>query len=165
MKKIKFLTLSAPGLLVITLSLTGCTAIEKNAKPEVKAELLSTASAPEAKTIAETFVAGLSQAIQANDFDKFKAVIPPESKDKVTKEIFTQMVKELSNSLGELKKTEYLGVLNQSLVLDYIWKFSFEKKVSDQSGKQRNLGKEVLYMVRMGKVDGKFIIAGFGFRL
>ena len=91
-------------------------------------------------------------------------MIPRESKDKVTEEMFKQMAGELFEGLGTLKKTEYLGELNQSVVMDYIWKFTFEKMSTDKDGKSRNLCKEVLYMVRMGRVDGRFVIVGSGFR-
>ena len=101
---------------------------------------------------------------EQDDFAKLKAVIPRESKDKVTEEMFKQMAGELSEGLGTLKKTEYLGELNQSVVMDYIWKFTFEKMSADKDGKSRNLCKEVLYMVRMGRVDGRFVIVGSGFR-
>ena len=101
---------------------------------------------------------------EQDDFAKLKAVIPRESKDKATEEMFKQMAGELSEGLGTLKKTEYLGELNQSVVMDYIWKFTFEKMSADKDGKSRNLCKEVLYMVRMGRVDGRFVIVGSGFR-
>lgn len=152
------------GLLPLGLGLAGCAAIGEKPESEAAAELLPAAPLPEAKAIASAYVAGLAEAIEQDDFAKLKAVIPRESKDKVTEEMFKQMAGELSEGLGTLKKTEYLGELNQSVVMDYIWKFTFEKMSADKDGKSRNLCKEVLYMVRMGRVDGRFVIVGSGFR-
>ena len=160
----KFRVMLMTGLLPLGLGLAGCAAIGEKPESEGAAELLPAAPQPEAKAIASAYVAGLAEAIEQDDFAKLKAVIPRESKDKVTEEMFKQMAGELSEGLGTLKKTEYLGELNQSVVMDYIWKFTFEKMSADKDGKSRNLCKEVLYMVRMGRVDGRFVIVGSGFR-
>lgn len=160
----KFRVMLMTGLLPLGLGLAGCAAIGEKPESEAAAELLPAAPLPEAKAIASAYVAGLAEAIEQDDFAKLKAVIPRESKDKVTEEMFKQMAGELSEGLGTLKKTEYLGELNQSVVMDYIWKFTFEKMSADKDGKSRNLCKEVLYMVRMGRVDGRFVIVGSGFR-
>ena len=160
----KFQVMLMTGLLPLGLGLAGCAAIGEKPESEAAAELLPAAPQPEAKAIASAYVAGLAEAIEQDDFAKLKAVIPRESKDKVTEEMFKQMAGELFEGLGTLKKTEYLGELNQSVVMDYIWKFTFEKMSADKDGKSRNLCKEVLYMVRMGRVDGRFVIVGSGFR-
>ena len=160
----KFRVMRMTGLLPLGLGLAGCAAIGEKPESEAAAELLPAAPQPEAKAIASAYVAGLAEAIEQDDFAKLKAVIPRESKDKVTEEMFKQMAGELFEGLGTLKKTEYLGELNQSVVMDYIWKFTFEKMSADKDGKSRNLCKEVLYMVRMGRVDGRFVIVGSGFR-
>ncbi len=160
----KFRVMLMTGLLPLGLGLAGCAAIGEKPESEAAAELLPAAPQPEAKAIASAYVTGLAEAIEQDDFAKLKAVIPRESKDKVTEEMFKQMAGELSEGLGTLKKTEYLGELNQSVVMDYIWKFTFEKMSADKDGKSRNLCKEVLYMVRMGRVDGRFVIVGSGFR-
>ena len=160
----KFRVMLMTGLLPLGLGLAGCAASGEKPESEAAAELLPAAPQPEAKAIASAYVAGLAEAIEQDDFAKLKAVIPRESKDKVTEEMFKQMAGELSEGLGTLKKTEYLGELNQSVVMDYIWKFTFEKMSADKDGKSRNLCKEVLYMVRMGRVDGRFVIVGSGFR-
>ena len=160
----KFRVMLMTGLLPLGLGLAGCAAIGEKPESEAAAELLPAAPQPEAKAIASAYVAGLAEAIEQDDFAKLKAVIPRESKDKVTEEMFKQMAGELSEGLGTLKKTEYLGELNQSVVMDYIWKFTFEKMSADKDGKSRNLCKEVLYMVRMGRVDGRFVIVGSGVR-
>lgn len=160
----KFRVMLMTGLLPLGLGLAGCAAIGEKPESEAAAELLPAAPQPEAKAIASAYVAGLAEAIEQDDFAKLKAVIPRESKDKVTEEMFKQMAGELFEGLGTLKKTEYLGELNQSVVMDYIWKFTFEKMSTDKDGKSRNLCKEVLYMVRMGRVDGRFVIVGSGFR-
>ena len=160
----KFRVMLMTGLLPLGLGLADCAAIGEKPESEAAAELLPAAPQPEAKAIASAYVAGLAEAIEQDDFAKLKAVIPRESKDKVTEEMFKQMAGELSEGLGTLKKTEYLGELNQSVVMDYIWKFTFEKMSADKDGKSRNLCKEVLYMVRMGRVDGRFVIVGSGFR-
>lgn len=160
----KFRVMLMTGLLPLGLGLAGCAAIGEKPESEAAAELLPAAPQPEAKAIASAYVAGLAEAIEQDDFAKLKAVIPRESKDKVTEEMFKQMTGELSEGLGTLKKTEYLGELNQSVVMDYIWKFTFEKMSADKDGKSRNLCKEVLYMVRMGRVAGRFVIVGSGFR-
>ena len=160
----KFRVMLMTGLLPLGLGLAGCAAIGEKPESEAAAELLPAAPQPEAKAIASAYVAGLAEAIEQDDFAKLKAVIPRESEEKVAEEMFKQMAGELSEGLGTLKKTEYLGELNQSVVMDYIWKFTFEKMSADKDGKSRNLCKEVLYMVRMGRVDGRFVIVGSGFR-
>lgn len=160
----KFRVMLMTGLLPLGLGLAGCAATGEKPESATAAELLPAEPQPEAKAIASAYVAGLAEAIEQDDFAKLKAVIPQESKDKVTEEMFKQMAGELASGLGTLKKTEYLGELNQSVVMDYIWKFTFEKMSADKDGKSRNLRKEVLYMVRMGRVDGRFVIVGSGFR-
>ncbi len=160
----KFRVMIMTGLLPLGLGLAGCAATGEKAKSATAEELLPAEPQPEAKAIASAYIAGLAEAIERDDFAKLKAVIPQESKDKVTEEMFKQMAGELSEGLGVLKKTEYLGELNQSVVMDYIWKFTFDKESTGKDGKSRNLRKEVLYMVRMGRVDGRFIIVGSGFR-
>ena len=160
----KFRVMLMTGLLPLGLGLAGCAATGEKTEAAAAAELLPAEPQPEAKAIASAYVAGLAEAIERDDFAKLKAVIPQESKDKVTEEMFKQMAGELASGLGTLKKTEYLGELNQSVVMDYIWKFTFEKTSAGKDGKSRNLCKEVLYMVRMGRVDGRFVIVGSGFR-
>ena len=79
------------GLLPLGLGLAGCAAIGEKPESEAAAELLPAAPQPEAKAIASAYVAGLAEAIEQDDFAKLKAVIPRESKDKVTEEMFKQM--------------------------------------------------------------------------
>ena len=119
----------------------------------------------EAEKLAADYIAGFVASLKENDFDKLKAVIPADSKTKVTPEMFQQMRKELTETMGNLVDARFVTDLDKSIVRDYVWKFSFEKTLTDGPAKGRKVRHELFYMVRVGRLDGKYVIAGTGFRL
>lgn len=81
-------------------STSGSAVEEKKPRPEI----MSGEGREEAKKLAEEYVAGFVAALKENKFDKLKAVIPENSKTKVTPEMFEQMNKELTETMGQLIK-------------------------------------------------------------
>ncbi len=143
----------------------GCTSSSGAAEEKPRPEIMSGNGHEEAKKLAAEYVAGFVAALKEDQFDKLKAVIPAESKTKVTPEMFRQMRKELEETMGTLIEAQFVTDLNKSIVRDYVWKFTFEKKPADGNMKGQTIRNEVFYMVRIGRLDGKYVIAGTGFRL
>ncbi len=151
------------GMAVFALVLSGC-AWGNSDRSKLLREAMPDDLPPDAQAIAAIYIKGFEDALRDNDFSKFERVVPADSKDMVSEKAFNQMYKELVEKLGTLKNTQYLGELNQTLVVDYIWKFGFEKEELDKDKKPRITRKEVLYLARVGLVDGKYMVVGSGFR-
>lgn len=145
--------------------LAGGCASTPGAEEKPRPEVMSGREHKEAKKLAEEYVAGFVASLKENDFKKLEAVIPVDSKTKVTPEMFQQMHKELSDTMGTLIEAQFVTDLDKSIVRDYVWKFTFEKTVPDGKQKGRTIRNELFYMVRIGRLDGKYVIAGTGFRL
>ncbi|UKI29801.1 MAG: hypothetical protein L6W00_17365 [Lentisphaeria bacterium] len=145
--------------------LSGGCASTPDAEGEAASEIMSGREHRDAKKLAEEYVAGFVASLKENDFKKLEAVIPADSKTKVTPEMFEQMHKELSDTMGTLIEAKFVTDLDKSIVRDYVWKFTFEKTVPDGKQKGRTIRNELFYMVRVGRLDGKYVIAGTGFRL
>lgn len=145
--------------------LSGGCASTPDAEEKPRPEIMSGREHRDAKKLAEEYVAGFVASLKENDFKKLEAVIPADSKTKVTPEMFEQMHKELSDTMGTLIEAKFVTDLDKSIVRDYVWKFTFEKTVPDGKQKGRTIRNELFYMVRVGRLDGKYVIAGTGFRL
>lgn len=146
-------------------ALAGCVTRPPADAPSLRRpENLSGQDMADAKKMADDYMAGFIAGVKANDFALFEQSMPGEAKGKVTAEMFGTMCSELKENLGNLTSAEYLGELDQTLVRDYLWKLTFEKTIEDPEKQPDVLRREVVYMVRVGKVDGAFHIAGSGFR-
>lgn len=158
--------LSRTGFLfaVCVLTMTGCASASGSGDTAVQPENLTGQELTDAKTMAAEYMAGFVAGVRSEDFSRFEEAIPSEAKGKVTAEMFRAMCRDLKTNLGELTASEYLGELDQTLVRDYLWKLTFEKKSSTPGKEGELLRKQVVYMVRVGKLDGVFHIAGSGFR-
>lgn len=143
----------------------GCASTAGDGADKPRPEVMSGMGHEEAEKLAADYIAGFVASLKENDFDKLKAVIPADSKTKVTPEMFEQMHKELSDTMGTLIEAKFVTDLDKSIVRDYVWKFTFEKTVPDGKQKGRTIRNELFYMVRVGRLDGKYVIAGTGFRL
>jgi hypothetical protein len=87
----------------------------------------------------------------------------------MNKDYFSKMVANLNATYGKLISTEFAISLKQDKVRDYLWKFTFAKNenVNSDTGSssaENAPHREILYMVRMGVVDGKAVVAGCGFK-
>ena len=143
----------------------GCASTAGDGADKPRPEVMSGMGHEEAEKLAADYIAGFVASLKENDFDKLKAVIPADSKTKVTPEMFLQMRKELTETMGNLVDARFVTDLDKSIVRDYVWKFSFEKTLTDGPAKGRKVRHELFYMVRVGRLDGKYVIAGTGFRL
>ena len=154
------------AVMVVSVLAGGCASTSGNGSEEKpRPELMSGEGREDAKKLADEYVAGFVAALKENNFDKLKAVIPANSKTKVTPEMFEQMNTELTETMGRLINAQYVTDLDKSIVRDYVWKFTFEKKAAGGAIKGQLVRNELFYMVRVGRLDGKYVIAGTGFRL
>ena len=112
-----------------------------------------------AKQLAERMALGLAESLKSGDFAAFNAVQPETAKHKFTPEIFGKMHKALEQRYGKLVSAEFFGKLDQGKVMDFLWKYSFEK----DTGKDTKTRREILLLVRTGSVKGEAVIAGFRF--
>lgn len=147
-----------------TALLAGCTSTET--PPQNHPERMTEAELPAAQAAAERYVTGLAEALRTGEFAALAAVFPENAERNMPEEYFINMRKGLLKKYGELAKVTYLGELDNTLVRDYYWKFTFHKvipptgKGEESPGYQRH---EVLYLVRMGQLEGKFVQVGTGF--
>ena len=158
MKKVSVLSLCA-GILCLPLLLTGCVsaADTEGKKNTPAAECFSEQNVGEAVRTAEDFVNAFAAAFGSNDYSK----LPEDARRKISAEVFKKMVSRITERRGKLIGHRFVTELDQSIVRDYLWKFSFEKVLPD-AGK-RHIRSEVIYLVRMAVVDGVPTIVGFGF--
>ena len=143
-------------LLASVFSLSGYAA-EKKAETVPDQVFPAELEAP-AKQLAERLALGLAEALKSGEFSAFDAVQPEAAKHKFTADTFAKMNTALERRYGKLVNAEFFGRLDQSKVMDFLWKFSFEKSADDK--KQRH---EILLLIRTGSVGGKAVIAGFSF--
>ena len=128
----------------------GCASTAGDGADKPRPEEMSGMGHEEAEKLAADYIAGFVASLKENDFDKLKAVIPADSK---------------TETMGNLVDARFVTDLDKSIVRDYVWKFSFEKTLTDGPAKGRKVRHELFYMVRVGRLDGKYVIAGTGFRL
>ena len=143
------------GLLVSAFALTGYGA---EAKAPVPDPVFPASLEAPARQLAERLALGLAESLKSGDFAAFNAVQPEAAKRKFTPKTFGRMHTALEQRYGKLVKTEFFGRLDQGKVMDFMWKFSFEKIAGD-----KKLRHEILLMVRTGSVNGEAVIAGFSF--
>ena len=146
------------GLLTLAFSLSMCAADGKKAEVVPDAVFPATLEAP-AKQAAERLVLGLAESLKSGEFAAFDAVQPGSAKRKFNAETFRKMRTALEQRYGKLVNAEFFGKLYQGKVMDFLWKFSFEK-TAEQDKKIR---REILVLVRTGSVNGEAVIAGFRF--
>ena len=145
-------------LLALAFSLSIHAADEKKAAP-VPDQVFPAALEAPAKQLAERMALGLAESLKSGDFAAFDAVQPESAKRKFTPEIFGKMRTVLEQRYGKLVNAEFFGKLDQGKVMDFLWKYSFEKNAD----KDKKLRHEMLLLVRTGSVNGEAVIAGFRF--
>ena len=147
----------AAGLLVLALVLSTYGA---EAKPgSVPDPVFPAGLEAPAKQLAGRLASGLAESLKSGDFAAFNAVQPAGAKRKFTADTFAKMHTALERRCGKLVNAEFFGRLDQGKVMDFLWKFSFDKSIED--GKQ--LRHEILLLIRTGSVNGEAVIAGFSF--
>ena len=144
------------GLLALAFSLSGYGA-EKKADGVPDPVFPPTLEAP-AKQLAQRFALGLAEALKSGDFASFNAVQPESEKRKFTSDTFAKMHTALTRRYGKLVNAEYFGRLDQGRVMDFLWKFSFEKSVDGKTHRH-----ELLLLTRTGSINGQAVLAGFSF--
>ena len=144
-------------LLASVFSLSGYAADKKaEAVPD---QVFPAALEAPAKQLAERLALGLAESLKSGEFSAFDAVQPEAAKRKFTADTFEKMRTALERRYGKLANAEFFGRLDQGKVMDFLWKFSFEKS-ADGDKKQRH---EILLLIRTGSVNGEAVIAGFSF--
>ncbi len=123
-------------------------------KPEKKDPPITDTKAAAAK-----YFAGVEKAIRTRNIKPWLEVTPAEGRSRIRQKQFDTMLAALDKA-GTLKSTTYLGVLDHTVVLDYLWKFSFERTEKDGT----KLQTELLYIVRIYKAEDGFRFAGSGFK-
>ena len=126
-------------------------------KVEIAERFPSELEAP-AKALAEKLVNGLAESLKSGDFAAFGAV-QPKSARQFKPEAFAQMRDALSKRYGTLVSSEYFGRLDQTRVMDFLWKFTFERRNDSGVAARR----QIICWVRTGAVNGEPIVAGFSF--
>ena len=169
MKTSKFTILPLAALMLLA---AGCrsteTAEKKDSSPaaEKKTAAPGRFSAADDAVALETagkFVARFADALKAGDREK----LPEPMRAKVTEAMFKRMCDSFSRRRGALRGTAFVTMLDQTIVRDYLWKFTFEKSLPAGSAAQTapaSQKNEVIYLVRLGIVDGKPVIVGCGFQ-
>jgi len=157
------------SLAALALFAAGCRSTEKVEKEEAAAKekavpgLFTVDTDAPARKAAEEFVADFAAAFKSGDRKK----LPETMRDKVTEAMFKRMCDSFSRRRGTLKETAFVTMLDQTIVRDYLWKFTFEKSLDNAKegsaapAVQKN---EVIYLVRIGIIDAKPVIVGCGFQ-
>ena len=96
----------------------GCASTAGDGADKPRPEVMSGMGHEEAEKLAADYIAGFVASLKENDFDKLKAVIPADSKTKVTPEMFQQMRKELTETMGNLVDARFVPDLDKSIVRD-----------------------------------------------
>jgi len=118
-----------------------------------------------AKAAAEKYFDGFTAAIKENNFQKLYDVLDEAARKRVNKTEFETLRTDLYTNMGEITTTEYVCDLDQTVVRDYLWKVTFCLKSTTPEKKEKVVVKEMIYMVRVGQLDGKSTVAGAGFVL
>ena len=142
----------------LAIAVTGYAAEEKKTAP-VPDQIFPPALEVSAKQLAQRLALGLAESLKSGDFAAFDAVQPEAAKRKFTAETFAKMHAALERRYGKLVNAEFFGRLDQSKVMDFLWKFSFEKSLDGN----KKLRHEILLLIRTGSVNGEAVIAGFSF--
>ena len=145
-------------LSAVAFSLSVYAADEKKAEVVPDAVFPAALEAP-AKQLSERLALGLAESLKSGEFSAFDAVQPEAAKRRFNAANFEKMRTALERRYGKLVKVEFFGRLDQGKVMDFFWKFSFEKN-ADGDKKPRH---EILLLIRTGSVKGEAVIAGFSF--
>ena len=119
-----------------------------------------------ARDAAEKVVAAFAAALEAGDREK----LPEPMRDKVSGPMFQRMCDSFARRRGTLRGTALVTVLDQGIVRDYLWKFTFEKSAAAASAGSAAAAvpevrkSEVIYLVRIGILNGKPTVVGCGFQ-
>ncbi|MDD3885869.1 MAG: hypothetical protein PHI35_03245 [Victivallaceae bacterium] len=159
----RFISIAVIAAVLVTVM--GCRSAENGSDGE-KAEKLPVVEpvgdSAVAKMLAQNYIDAFAKGMQSGDYAKFEPMIPEASRKTVNRETFDRTVEQYRKYFGELKSIEYVCELEKPLVRDFVWKFSFEKKSSKPGHDDEVARRDILYMVRVGQIDGKPVLAGSG---
>lgn len=134
-------------LLSVAVLLSGCATTGKEKEMNEKAKKIkdnlakiSQKDKAEAKKFATAQAENYYKALKDKDYDAFC------KSKKMSKEKFNQWHKAVTKVYGELQSQSYMGSISNPLVIRYMWKWNFSKKVKDKT-KTR----EALYNVFIAK--------------
>ena len=128
-------------------------------------EKFSEKGAAEAFACASGFVAGFEKSLLDGDFSSFKQVLPAPGKGNVPQldaRSFGRMRSSLLQIYGVPQKMEYLAVLDQGKLRDYLWKIKFLRPAKAPELPE---SREILFSVRIYQEVGRPpAVAGFAFK-
>ncbi len=115
-----------------------------------------------AKKVAETYMTNFTTAFREKDIEKFKQVISEERRQKLTPEVFEQILVASKSEQGEFVDMKLVAVLDQVIYQTFLWKMTYEKQDSDGNPFRR----DYLYFVSVGKTgESEYAVGAAGFRL
>ncbi len=101
----------------------------------------------------------LLEKFRQGDYKGFAALLPEDTRKKITEADFNAIRKNMTDWVGEIEEIEFLTPLKSELLQNLVWKVRFNRK--SQQGEL--LEEELLFQTMVGIVDGKPQIMGFGF--
>jgi len=141
---------------------SGCVSTEKKESKTAALDLQRPENMDKTFTSAEKFSNALWNSLVKNDFKIWQAEIPATFTKKITPEMFSVMRSGLIKQFGDFERSSYLGMLDQGLVCDHLWKFRFSRKSTD--GKSA-APREIICWVRVYQEKaGEPAVGGFGFK-
>jgi len=159
MRATKFVLCGGAAALVL---IAGCSAAKTpDAAPPDAAEAKQQKDPPltDTRAAADRYMAGVEKAIRTRDIKPWVEVTPAEGRNRIKQKQFDTMLAALDKA-GTLQSVSYLGVLDHTVVLDYLWKFTYERTEKDG----QKMRTELLYLVRIYKAEDGFRFAGSGFK-
>lgn len=158
MKKFNLFTIAIASALIVC----GCASSKTEKSPETAIMLGEFNDPDTAMAVASNFASGFEKALLTSEFTALAAVLPANSKAKLTAENFLKMRSGLITLYGQPQKLEYLTFLDQSKIRDYLWRVKFSKPSKD--GKTFS-SREIIFCVRVYcEIGKKPDIAGFFFQ-
>jgi vacuolar-type H+-ATPase subunit H len=103
------------------------------------------ASDPEEEKLAKQMVKTIIKAIETDDYETFSKDFSDDHKERLTKDKFATITKNINENLGKFGDIHYLGTLKKGVLTVYMWKASFPK--SEES--------EMMIRLTLGQLDGK----------
>lgn len=148
----------AGAFLALTVLTSGCKSMSDKPVENVS-------NSENAKETAEKYFNGFIAAIKENNFQKLYDVLDDAARKRVNKTEFDTLRSDLYANMGDVTTSEFVCELDQTVVRDYLWKVTFCMKSTTPEKKDTVVIKEMIYMVRVGQLDGKNMVAGAGFVL
>ena len=138
---------------------------KKNQPESPVLERFSEKSSGEAFACAAEFAAGFEKSLLSGDFASFKQVLPVSAngnKMQLDAVRFGRMRSSLLQIYGVPQKMEYVAMLDQGKLRDYLWKIKFMRPAEAPALPE---SREILFSIRVYQESGQTpAVAGFVFK-